>query len=398
MMVDIRRTLLLGKLREALDRLIAQKATGRMILSNKRILGEIFMMSGRLLYVVDQVHRVRRWQRAIQKHCPHWDVPPLWLDEQPWEYALLVQGISKKQLTLEQVKAVISQVAQECLIELRYQSQIKASWQPQERTKSVLCHCLTLSSAEIHPLLSKVDHTYHHWSDSGREKIQPSLASFCNHKVSSEVLPIAQAFLLGKLTAWEIVVAANQPMIGVNQSLFPWVEKGSIELKVVNNLRYKAVQKAMKTPSSTQQPQATVSPLSSSDHKALIACIDDSAVVIRNLKKILEPAGYQTLSIREPMAGFAELIKYQPNLILLDLNMPNANGYSVCKFLRESCVFAQTPILILTSQDTVVNKARAKLVGATDFIPKPPKPEKLLHTIQFYLDGITVATSAPTGI
>ena len=141
MVVDTRRTILLGKLREALDRLIAQKATGKMILTNEGILGEVFFISGRLLYVADKVHRVRRWQRAVRKHCPTWDVPSLWSDEQPWEYALLAQGISKKQLNLQQVKAVISQVAQECFLELGYQSQLKASWQGQERAKSALSYC-----------------------------------------------------------------------------------------------------------------------------------------------------------------------------------------------------------------------------------------------------------------
>ncbi|MGK7932324.1 MAG: hypothetical protein AB4041_12950 [Microcystaceae cyanobacterium] len=124
-MIDTRRTILLGKLRGALDKLIAEKATGEIILSNERILGEVFVLSGRLLYVADKVHRVRRWQRAVKKHCPNWDVPPLWSDEQPWEYALLAQGISKKQLTLKQVKAVISEVAQECFVELGYQSQLR---------------------------------------------------------------------------------------------------------------------------------------------------------------------------------------------------------------------------------------------------------------------------------
>ena len=94
-----------------------------------------------------------------------------------------------------------------------------------------------------------------------------------------------------------------------------------------------------------------------------MACIDDSPIVIHNLKSILGPAGFQVLSIPEPMAGFAQLIEHKPDLILLDLNMPNANGYSICKFLRETPVFGQTPIIILTAQDNVIDRTRAKLVS-----------------------------------
>ncbi len=86
-------------------------------------------------------------------------------------------------------------------------------------------------------------------------------------------------------------------------------------------------------------------------------------------------------------------MKHLPDLILLDLNMPNDNGYSVCKFLRESEAFSKTPIVILTSQDTAIDRTRAKLVGATDFIAKPPEPKKLLQMIELYLDGVNSSKS-----
>lgn len=70
----------------------------------------------------------------------------------------------------------------------------------------------------------------------------------------------------------------------------------------------------------------------------------------------------------------------------IDLNMPNANGYSVCKFLRESPVFAKTPIVILTAQDRSIDRAKAKLVGATDFLHKPPEAESLINLINHYLE------------
>lgn len=397
-MTDHPRILLVNKLRDALDKLIAQKATGEMILSNERILGEVFLLSGRLLYVADKLHRVRRWQRAIKKHCPTWPVSPLWSDEQPWEYALLAQGITKKQLNLNQVKAVISDIAFECFVELCYQNQLKANWKPQEMTKSALSYCLTLSASEIHPLFNQVETLHHQWNQSGLERIKPNLAPILNNTAANEDLPIAKMFLSGQLTVWDIAAEIEKPVTEVTRLLLPWVEKGIIELKSVNDLPSSAVQE-IPVVKATPNYSKPVTPVANSGQKTLIACIDDSAVVVHNLKKILEPAGYRTLSIQEPMAGFAELIKHQPTLILLDLNMPNANGYSVCKFLRESTVFAKTPIIILTSQDTVIDRTRAKLVGATDFIPKPPKPDELLQMIERYLEGIHPSTkTAPPGL
>jgi two-component system, chemotaxis family, response regulator PixG len=103
------------------------------------------------------------------------------------------------------------------------------------------------------------------------------------------------------------------------------------------------------------------------------------------LRKILIPAGYQVLSILEPMRGFSQLIENKPDLILLDLLLPNADGYSVCKFLRDTPAFKETPIIILTAKSGLVDRTRAQVVGATEFLNKPPQAEELLQIVQKYL-------------
>jgi len=91
------------------------------------------------------------------------------------------------------------------------------------------------------------------------------------------------------------------------------------------------------------------------------------------------------LSIPEPMRGFSQLIEHKPDLILLDLLLPNADGYSICKFLRETPVFKKTPIIILTAKNTSIDRTRAQLVGATGFLAKPPQAQELLDMVQKHL-------------
>jgi two-component system, chemotaxis family, response regulator PixG len=95
----------------------------------------------------------------------------------------------------------------------------------------------------------------------------------------------------------------------------------------------------------------------------------------------LEPQGYDVLAINDPLHGIAMLLSHKPDLILLDLVMPSTNGYELCNFLRKTTVFQRTPIVILTSRDKVVDRMRAKQVGSSDFLSKPPEPDKLLSTI-----------------
>jgi two-component system, chemotaxis family, response regulator PixG len=116
-----------------------------------------------------------------------------------------------------------------------------------------------------------------------------------------------------------------------------------------------------------------------------IACIDDSPLMGRFLKEVLPPAGYRLLYVEDPIQGIGLLAKYKPDLILLDLVMPDTDGYNVCNFLRNSSTFRKTPIIMLTSWDNTINRFRAKLAGINDFLAKPFEAEQLLELIKKYL-------------
>jgi len=384
-----------NKLRKVLDELIEQKRTGKVVIATEEVISEIYLLTGRLLYVVDKIHRVRRWERAVKKHCSPWQFPEVWTEEQPWEYGLLAQGISKKQINLKQVKAAIEQVTQECFLELMYYQSVKFLWNNQEMNKSPLSYCLSLSASEIHPILSNVEDILIHGQNSGLTVIKPSLAPLVNGKSDGVNLPFNPEYLTGDLTIWDLANKLGKSIVEIDRILVPLVEKGIVQLKTVPDLPSKFT--TGPRPKSTPEPVKT--PVTQTNqYLGTVACIDDSPVVTHNLQKILNAAGYKSLAIPEPMAGFAELIEHKPDLILLDLNLPNANGYSVCKFLRETPVFGKTPIIILTSQDTVIDRTRAKLVGANDFIAKPPEPEQLLQMLAKYIDNKqgTAATTSPS--
>ncbi|MBE9069543.1 response regulator, partial [Leptolyngbya cf. ectocarpi LEGE 11479] len=138
------------------------------------------------------------------------------------------------------------------------------------------------------------------------------------------------------------------------------------------------------TVATSPQPEVRLS--SDNTGGPLIACIDDSPVLAHSLKKILSTGGYRTLIIQEPMQGFSQLIEHMPSLILLDVMLPHADGYSICRFLRDTPVFKHTPIIILTGRSKPVDRARASMAGATEFLVKPPEPKELLTMIGKHLN------------
>jgi two-component system, chemotaxis family, response regulator PixG len=117
-----------------------------------------------------------------------------------------------------------------------------------------------------------------------------------------------------------------------------------------------------------------------------IACIDDSPMILDEIERFLGDSGkYQLTKLEEPVKASAAILRLKPDLILMDITMPNINGYKLCSLFRSSEALANTPIIMVTGNKGLVDQVRAKLVGATDYLTKPFTKEKLLAIIEKYL-------------
>ncbi|MEH2166873.1 MAG: response regulator [Nostoc sp.] len=119
--------------------------------------------------------------------------------------------------------------------------------------------------------------------------------------------------------------------------------------------------------------------------KPLIVCVDDSPTICRSLEEILTHQGYRFVGIQESLTAVLKLIKSKPDFIFLDLLMPKVNGYEICSQIRKTPSLKDVPVVILTGKDGIVDRMRAKLVGATDFLGKPVEAEKVLNVLHKYL-------------
>lgn len=119
--------------------------------------------------------------------------------------------------------------------------------------------------------------------------------------------------------------------------------------------------------------------------RPLIACVDDSNQVCATLEQIVSALGYGFLGIKDSIKVLPLLVEHRPEMIILDLVMPIVGGYELCSQIRRIPEFHDTPILILTSNDTIIDRVRAKFVGATSFISKTVGNEKIGEKIQRYL-------------
>ncbi|PZO40641.1 MAG: response regulator [Pseudanabaena frigida] len=391
--VDNTSTQLLPKFIQDLKHLhvLFQQATGELIVTDEHESEpnwNIYFYLGRLVYATGGKHRVRRLARAIRQHSQNVNIQDLLDHANPmteaWELKVIGQAIQDQQLTTEQSRAIIQSSIHEVFYSLSDQKQPKSSWKPLDALpfKPVVALSATQTLDDILAAHQK-------WQNAGLSHVQNMIQGFSfdlapyisnpdqlkvmldAEAISSKTYSSLKKILNGKNTLWDLSIIMHCSMIAVMRSLLPFVVDGIVTFQEIPDWT---------SPNWKLPVKQTTTP-----RRGLIACIDDSPQVEIEMRRILEPLGFEVLGITEPLQSVSTLLQRKPDLIFLDLIMPNTNGYELCTFLRKTTTFQEIPIVILTGRDGVIDRVRAKMAGSSDFLSKPPDPAKVLQILRKFL-------------
>jgi len=119
--------------------------------------------------------------------------------------------------------------------------------------------------------------------------------------------------------------------------------------------------------------------------KPLILCVDDDEVTRRLLERLLKNAGFDVIAAKSGMEALAGVGRKKPDIILLDIMMPEMDGYEVCSKLQENDETSYIPVIFITALEEEQDKARAFTVGATDYLVKPIKKDDLMQKIRKHI-------------
>jgi twitching motility two-component system response regulator PilG len=113
-----------------------------------------------------------------------------------------------------------------------------------------------------------------------------------------------------------------------------------------------------------------------------ILVVDDDLTVTQLLEALLTMEGHQPATLNDSTKALDLVESFHPDLILLDLMMPELNGYELCGLLRQNPEYTGIPVMVVSALDDPASRERAARAGAKDYITKPFDVDFLLQRIK----------------
>jgi twitching motility two-component system response regulator PilG len=102
-----------------------------------------------------------------------------------------------------------------------------------------------------------------------------------------------------------------------------------------------------------------------------VLLIDDSNTIRRSGEIFLKQAGCEVVLAEDGFDGLSKVVEHRPDLIFIDVMMPRLDGYQACALIKNNPKFKAIPVVMLTSKDTLFDRARGRLVGSDQYLIKP---------------------------
>ncbi|MEM6252969.1 MAG: response regulator [Cyanobacteria bacterium P01_D01_bin.156] len=329
----------------------------------------IFFANGGILYAGrtdEQLERLRE-SLASYKLSIDWksidlaNLAPL----RPPEYGALWWLLENNVVTPQQARSTLYRLVEETLFEVvslhqgQFYFHFHASLSPQ------------LTKFSIAPFIKQVTRQLQGWL-----KLQPHISSIYDCPVATERLamdkPLSSTSLMskadGKTSILRLSRQFHRTIFSIAEELYPHIQSGKVQL--------------INIPKPAPQQK-----INGASHKAVprIVCIDDTPTIRQTIEAILDTHGYEVTSIARPSKALSLLFSLKPDLILCDVAMPELEGHQLCAMLRQAPHFQSVPIIMLTGKDSFVDRVKANMAGATDYLTKPFDDLELLTLVEKYV-------------
>ena len=113
-----------------------------------------------------------------------------------------------------------------------------------------------------------------------------------------------------------------------------------------------------------------------------VLVIDDSKTIRRSAETLLKKVGCEVVTAIDGFEALAKITEHKPDIIFVDIMMPRLDGYQTCALIKNNQTFKATPVIMLSSKDSIFDRARGRIVGSEQYLTKPFTKEDLLGAIK----------------
>ena len=116
-----------------------------------------------------------------------------------------------------------------------------------------------------------------------------------------------------------------------------------------------------------------------------VMVIDDSKTIRRSAETLLKKVGCEVVTAVDGFEALAKITVHKPDIIFVDIMMPRLDGYQTCALIKNNQAFKSTPVIMLSSKDSIFDRARGRIVGSEKYLTKPFSREDLINAITAYV-------------
>ena len=116
-----------------------------------------------------------------------------------------------------------------------------------------------------------------------------------------------------------------------------------------------------------------------------VMVIDDSKTIRRTAETLLKKEGCDVVTASDGFEALSKIADQQPQIVFVDIMMPRLDGYQTCALIKKSGKHKGTPVIMLSSKDSLFDRARGRMVGSDEYLTKPFTKESLLRAVESHL-------------
>ncbi len=358
------------KIVEALKDIVKQELSGRLSIQDgldPTVTWEAYFGNGKLHFATSTLGQRERLIYLTKHHHPNFNLSEFTIGQS--DYQFICNQWQSGKLSLQEVRQLAFTSTQEAFVHIMAIGSAEMDFNLDANLDVLIL------SASVQQVITPVKKLIWQW-----QKIRPHITSPLVRVYLSNIDSLYQ--LLWQQLQSTKAIEAYQAALTQNLCLYSTANQLNIDVQTLSDLLLPLVKNRSAQISGYGEKQ--------DEDRPLIACIDDSQTIQRSVKLTLESQGYEVISLLQPAQAMTKLIRNHPILILLDVNMPEINGYELCQLLRKSPGFKNIPIIMVSSRDGVIDRFKAKMVGANDYINKPFTPTQIINIVNKYVSQALV--------